>query len=230
MSSITFKKEILDLLKGSPPELFLAELRNYSPARLLKPLFSGICASDEMLKWHAVTAMGMVVSALADEDMEAGRVVMRRLMWSLNDESGGIGWGAPETIGEILSRHDALALEYCHILVSFMREDGFYLEYGPLQRGLMWGLGRMAMAKADLLRSKDAVRYHLPYLKSEDNTVAGLAAWGLGLLKATEAVAGIESLLENSSEVRLYLDNRVQVFTIGQLARQALDLIKGKIF
>lgn len=25
--------------------------------------------------------------------MDSARIVMRRLMWSLNDESGGIGWG-----------------------------------------------------------------------------------------------------------------------------------------
>ena len=44
-----------------------------------------------------------VVSRLADSDMEAARVIMRRLMWNLNDESGGIGWGSPEAMGEILA-------------------------------------------------------------------------------------------------------------------------------
>jgi hypothetical protein len=46
--------------------------------------------------------MGEVMAHLADKDMESARVIMRRLMWSLNDESGGIGWGAPEAMGEIV--------------------------------------------------------------------------------------------------------------------------------
>jgi len=40
---------------------------------------------------------------------------MRRLMWNLNDESGGIGWGNPEAMGEILACHEALANEYAPI-------------------------------------------------------------------------------------------------------------------
>ena len=30
-------------------------------------------------------------------------------MWTLNDESGGIGWGSPEVMGEILAAHKGLA-------------------------------------------------------------------------------------------------------------------------
>jgi len=56
--------------------------------------------------------------------MESARVIMRRLMWSLNDESGGIGWGAPEAMGEIMARHEQLTKEYSAILGSYIREDG----------------------------------------------------------------------------------------------------------
>ena len=55
--------------------------------------------------------MGAVVAHLAEKDMESARVVMRRLMCSLNDESGGIGWGAPEAMGEIIASHEGLASE-----------------------------------------------------------------------------------------------------------------------
>jgi len=39
-------------------------------------------------------------------------------MWSLNDESGGIGWGAPEAMGAIMARHTGLADEYANICGS----------------------------------------------------------------------------------------------------------------
>jgi hypothetical protein len=96
--------------------------------------------------------MGVTVARLANQDMEAARIVMRRFMWSLNDESGGIGWGAPEAMAECLASHAGLAGEYTKILVSFMREDGFYLELPSLQRGLMWGIGRLAQVRPQLLR------------------------------------------------------------------------------
>ncbi|MEA3417440.1 MAG: hypothetical protein U9R02_15080 [Thermodesulfobacteriota bacterium] len=60
--------------------------------------------------------MGVVVSNLADHDMESARVIMRRLIWNLNDESGGIGWGSPEAMGEIMARNNRLALPFTHKL------------------------------------------------------------------------------------------------------------------
>ena len=83
------------------------------PARkVVNPLISFFCDHDVVLRWRSVSALGVVVAHLADEDRESARVVMRRLMWSLNDESGGIGWGAPEAMGEITARHEGLAGEF----------------------------------------------------------------------------------------------------------------------
>jgi len=147
------KQEILALLKGAELDDILAALAGYPPEKLLNSLFSGICSGCEKTKWNAVSAMGATVARLADQDMEAARIVMRRFMWNLNDESGGIGWGTPEAMAECLACHERLATEYTHILVSFMREDGFYLELPSLQRGLMWGIGRLAQIRPKLLHA-----------------------------------------------------------------------------
>ena len=139
LSQRGLKKQILTLLKEASVETVLKELAQYPPDKLLNPLFSGICHAEEKTKWNSVTAMGETIARLADQDMEAARIVMRRFMWSLNDESGGIGWGVPEAMAECLVNHEDLAEEYTHILVSFMREDGFYLELPVHHQGLMWG-------------------------------------------------------------------------------------------
>ncbi len=206
----------------------MAELGKYPPGGLLTALFSGICRTDEKIKWNAVAAIGATVARLADLDMEAARVVMRRFMWNLNDESGGIGWGTPEAMAECLANHRALAEEYTHILVSFMREDGFYLEYPPLQQGLMWGIGRLAMIRPELLHQKNASCYLLPYLDSPDTVVRALAARASGLLRDEKALAKIESLLGDPTEIRLFHEQRLQMVTAGSLARQALQHIEMK--
>lgn len=225
MSQQALKRQLLSLLKSDDIAAIISEIRRLSGPDLLKPLFSGICSANELVKWHAVTALGIVVPDIADHDMESARVVMRRFMWSLNDESGGIGWGAPEAMGEILANHAGLAGEYCHILVSFMREDGFFLEYEPLQRGLMWGIGRLAQVRAALLRAKEAIRYQLPYLDSADHVVRGLACWSMGILQAAEAVPRLEQMQGDKGELHLYHEHRLTTVTTGSLAEQALAAI-----
>jgi len=184
------KKEILTLLSQAELPEVLTALAKYPPEKLLNPLFSGICSASEKTRWNAVSAMGATVARLAGQDMEAARIVMRRFMWNLNDESGGIGWGTPEAMAECLACHEGLAREYTKILVSFMREDGFYLELPSLQRGLMWGIGRLAQVRPEMLRAWNAHRYLLPYLDSEDLLVRALAARALEQLQVVTAAGG----------------------------------------
>jgi len=216
------KQTILPLLLTGTTGQVLEELSQYPPEKLLNPLFSGICQADGQMKWNAVSAMGATVARIANQDMEAARVVMRRFMWSLNDESGGIGWGVPEAIGECLANHAGLAEEYTHILVSFMREDGFYLEHLPLQQGLMWGVGRLAQVRPVLLGQKNASTYLLPYLDSPDPVVRALAARALGFLKEKRAREKIELLLPDTTAIPLFHQGVLEKIPAGALACQAL--------
>jgi hypothetical protein len=216
------KQEILALLGQAELEVVLAALAEYPPEKLLNPLFSGICSGSEKTKWNAVSAMGATVARLADQDMEAARIVMRRFMWNLNDESGGIGWGTPEAMAECLARHEGLAGEYTKILVSFMREDGFYLELPALQRGLLWGIARLAEVRPELLHAWQAPRYLLPYLDSEDPVVRALASRALGRLRVVAAAARIKQYAAETTEFSLYAEQRLTIVTTGQLARAAL--------
>ena len=219
------KQKILALLEQAELEEVLTALAGYPPDKLLNSLFSGICSASEKTKWNAVSSMGVTVARLAEQDMEAARVVMRRFMWSLNDESGGIGWGAPEALAECLTCHPGLAGEYTKILVSFMREDGFYLELPALQRGLIWGVARVAEAHPHLLLAWKAPYYLLPYLNSTDPIVRALAARALGRLGVSEAKEAIARLLPKTSSFILYTEGRlIQVFT-ADLAREALAVI-----
>ncbi len=216
------KRRIGRLLQSPDLDAIIAELLKLPPSVVINPLIAGLCSTNETARWHAITALGPIIAKLADRDMEAARVVMRRFMWSLNDESGGIGWGAPEAMAEIMSCHDGLADEYAHMLVAYMREDGFYLELEQLQRGLMWGLGRLARDKPDLLRSKDAIRHLLSYLDSIDSTVRGLAARTLGLLHAEDSTPLLEKLVDDPAPLRFDMDRCFLDETVGELSHKAL--------
>jgi len=130
-------------------------------------------------------------------------------------------------MAEILANHDGLAEEYAHILVAYMREDGSYLNLTPLQRGLVWGIGRLAEARRDLLEKWEAPAYLLPYLDSEDPEVRGLAARALGILQVEGAKGKLAVLKNDSSGVLLYDKGKLETMTVGELAGEALASISG---
>ncbi len=197
-----FKRKVIDLLKADDFAGVLETFRSCPARRVINPLFSCLCSTEPEIKWRAITALGVVVANLAQDDMESARVVMRRMIWNLNDESGGIGWGVPETMGEVMARHKGLAREYVNILVSYIREDGNFLEHEPLQQGALWGVGRLAQTSPELLQN--AVPHLHPFLSSENATLRGLAAWILGLLGGPQHESELEPSQErDSSKPRL---------------------------
>ena len=224
------KKRVLTLLAGNDLDYARQELAQYDEQGLVNPLFSALYRPEEMLRWHTVTIFGEVLNRLADKEMEAGRIVMRRYLWSLNDESGGIGWGAPEAMAEGMYHHDGLCDEYLHMLISYMRldgplehQDGNYLELPALQRGLLWGISRLAEKRAGLLVDKGVIPDVLAYLTSQDPTILGLAAKTLGLLGTSDVADALKPLLEDDRSVRLYHDGKISVETVSGLAGNALE-------
>jgi hypothetical protein len=175
---------------------------------------------EELVRWRAVMAIGILVDRLARDDMEAARVVMRRLMWNLNDESGGIGWGSPETFGEILARNRDLAVDYGRILFSYAREDGNYLELPQLQRGLLWGIGRFAAARPDLV-DPSAIRIRR-YLASDDPAVRGFAARIAGIMRIDEAAKDLRRLCDDKGVFSFFNGVSMEEKSIAEVAGEAL--------
>ena len=216
------RRMIISLLGSESIEAILAEVKLLPSRRILSSLIAALFHTDDRIRWHAVSALGFVVAKFAGEDREAARAVVRRLMWSLNDESGGVGWGAPEALAEIMANHEGLATEYAYMLTACMREGGFCLELPALQRGLMWGIGRLAGTRPDLLRAGEAPALLLPYLASDDPEVRGLAARALGLLRADGAKERIAALTNDRAEISLYERGELHKTTVGRLAEEAL--------
>ena len=150
------KQHVHVLLCLEDEEAALSELAMLKAKQVVNPLFSFIQSMDPDIRARAVKAMGRIVSAMEEVNTESARVVMRRLMWSLNDESGGIGWGAPETMGEIMALNPTLAREYHHILFSYVNPDGNYLEFDPLRQEAVKGIKRLIEARPEFEHHQQA--------------------------------------------------------------------------
>jgi len=234
MSRRAVKQELLTILQQADFEGVVRFLESHPPQLFVNPLFSALCNPLEQVRWHAVCGFGRIVPSLADKDPESARIVMRRFLWSLNDESGGIGWGAPEAMAEIMFHCTLLRREYLHMLVSYMCEDGEenfqdgnFLELPLLQRGLLWGIGRLCQGHKSEMVERKIVGALIAYLSSPDHHVIGLAIWCLGLLGVNLAIAEISSFLNHPGEVRLFLDNSLQTITVAMLAEEGLKRINA---
>ncbi len=221
MGGRQLKKEILALLNNNDFTRSLETVCLMPARQAVNPLFSFLYHKDALVKWRAVTAMGAAVECLAREDFESSRIIMRRLIWNLNDESGGIGWGSPEAMGEIMARHEGLAKEYANILVSYINEAGNYLEHEILQRGALWGLGRLAHARPELVGN--AARHLPPFLQSKDAHHRGLAAWGAGAISSETLRPLLAQLVDDEASITIFINMRLMERTVGQLAAEALS-------
>ncbi len=240
------RKLVRTLLESSDFEDALKRI-DIAPKKMINALLCFLFETNEVIRWRAVRGVGIIVSAIAEKAMEPARTIMRRLIWSLNDESGGIGWGAPEALGEIMAENETLAREYYRILVSYIDENGNLLENNELERGVMWGINRLAQKKPELLREWTGPV--LAQLKSPDPVKKGLALRTLLFMNARQQpkpVAYADSgasaniacdpatmtpflvpLLEDQSEIRIFQDGSFAEYKIRHLASELLDRLKA---
>jgi HEAT repeat protein len=95
--------------------------------------------TDELMRWRCIEGLGLLAADLAPRGLEQLRDIVRRLLWTMNDESGNVGWFAPEAIGEILASVPRLAKEFTDLLPNFLVEE-------PFERGTHWAMVRVAGA------------------------------------------------------------------------------------
>lgn len=57
---------------------------------------------ETLTGWRAIKAVGRAARVLLPIDYPFLHETVRKLLWSLSDESGGIGWSSPEMLGEIV--------------------------------------------------------------------------------------------------------------------------------
>jgi hypothetical protein len=214
------KKMVADLLVSEAFPASFEAVRQMPARQVVNPLFGLFCSKDQLQRWRAVTAMGLVVSRLADENIESARVVMRRFMWNLNEESGGIGWGCPEAMGECLARSERLAAEYGCILLSYLHPERNFIDHPALQEGVLWGVGRLAHARPAAVA--DGAELLAPFLGSPDAPLRGLAAWACGPLADARLTPALEQLEKDSAAFLIYREGRLEACSVGELAAQSL--------
>jgi hypothetical protein len=196
----------------------IAELAPRSK-RILGTLVSLTFDPAPLIGWRAVEAMGMSAARIADRHPDYVLEQLRRLLWLLSEESGGVCWRSPEAMAEIVRRSPALFGDYIPIVVSLIVS----IEPEDLDRfraGALWAIGRLAPMAAD----------HLPgvlpavtaALDDPDPQARGMAVWALTQMGQPAVLGRRPQLLDDEGAVDLYEGGDLRRTTVGQLTRRAL--------
>ncbi|ACV64053.1 conserved hypothetical protein [Desulfofarcimen acetoxidans DSM 771] len=201
------KNEIIALLLAQNYEQ-LANLVSQKRG-LLQYLQRLLYNRGELICWRAIEGIGWVADRLAGEDPEFVRDMLRRQMWSANDESGGIGWSAPEVMGEIIYHRPQMFQEFASIVISFLDET-------MLRRGVVWAAGRMAQALPELV--KEAVPELSSLLEDPDPVIRGYTVRFLSIMGEQIDPVKLQMLAADEGVLHVYENGVLTETTVGSLA------------
>jgi len=176
---------------------------------------------DERLRWSAIEAVAKFMQRWWQAgEKEKVRNYIRNLFWSIMDESGGIGWSAPQTIAEIIVNIPELLDPYGSMMIAHTFEEP------PLIKGGLWGIGRLGKLSAEAITFfQDIV---LEVFRSEDAETLGLAAWAMGEAGFKATLPFLEELSERKESVRIYIKGYFHEKPLGQWAKEAIAKINDE--
>lgn len=219
MDKSMMKSEIEDLLRkrNFPILLDLCETNRQCWQEVRFRLYD----LDDGLRWSAIETAARLMRLWWDSGKEEKvRIYIRTLFWSLNDESGGIGWSSAQTIAEIIALNPVLIDPYGSMMVAHCIDEP------PLLKGCFWGVGRLGILMRKALMSfREEV---LSVFASDDSNVLGTAAWAMGEARFSPAAPLIEKLKSRTEPVVIYRDGVFSEKTVGEWAEEAIRNMQNR--
>lgn len=131
------KKNLKDALAQNSFESVLQ--MDFSKRHLMSALVRLAYNKETLEGWRAIKAVGLLAREIVKSDPVFLRETCRKLLWSLTDESGGIGWAAPELLGEIVSADPS---RYSDIIPLIA--EAYFVEEDVFRSGVVYALARIA--------------------------------------------------------------------------------------
>ncbi|MCS7149632.1 MAG: hypothetical protein RMI93_02680 [Caldimicrobium sp.] len=225
---IYLKKKIWHILENTELEGLEEAIEPYPLTKIISHFISAFLHLDERVRWKAIYAFGITSAKIAKEEIEKARILMRRLMWMLNEESGGMAWGVGEAFGETLYHSEQLRREYLQIYVSYIWPEGNYLDFPPAQRGIIWGVGRLAQRYTEELVSVRAQEYLIFHLNSQDDGVLLLTLWSLRPFQRCLDMRQHRPIIEKAFEI--LMEKRTSLIIFDGIKIRPWDFQEAKKF
>ncbi len=137
MTQIEMKKIIQHALESNDLDDIVSIARRNRGA--LSLLVRMAYDKETLVGWRAIMAIGSIAKVLVKTDYEFLRETVRKLLWTLSDESGGIGWAAPEILGEIVNADPDKFSEIIPLIAEV-----YDVEEQVFRPGVVYALARIA--------------------------------------------------------------------------------------
>lgn len=166
---------------------------------------------EPLTAWRAIEAIGIAAAEVARTDIDAVVRTVRRNFWMMNDESGNVGWHAPQTIGEILYRVPVLIEQFASLLPAFFVEE-------PFERGAYWAVARIAARRATAFAGIETDLINS--LAADDPSIRYFALKALALIDPDAAVNTARQFDGDVIPVNVYSfeTGLLEKTSVGQLA------------
>jgi hypothetical protein len=174
---------------------------------------------DEARRWRTAHIIGQVCARLSTRHPGPVSDLLHRLFEACTD-SAAANWGLIETIGAVVAARP-------DIFGAFTRHLSRYLGHSSTRNQVIWAFGTIAENRPDLIRNT-AFYQLLPLLDEPEPLLKGLMLRLLGRLRATESRSAIENLRSCPDQLTFYEKGEPISTTVGQMATDALNLIKIK--
>ncbi len=206
------KQQIRNMLKDRDLQAVKALAKESSSA--LRLFFSETYHADPLIQWRAIEAIGYAAEIQASSRMPRIQDFVRRLFWLMNDESGGLGWRAPEAIGEIFTHIPALADKLAPLLPQYFVEE-------PFERGTFFAVYRVATQKPELFETQ--IETLNEALANQDKVIGTYALLALEAMDAVKDLSAVQSMLKEDLRVPYY------DFSTGELSEISPKFVARRI-
>lgn len=180
---------------------------------VIRRLISLAYDKDDVISWRAIEAIGFVAGELSRERIDVVRDTIRRLLWSMGEESGGIGWSAAEMLGEIIRNNPDEFADIIPIVWSFREEEMF-------RAGVVWAMGRIASVRPDLV--KFILKDIQDMIIDKNPAVRGYAAWTIGILREKSFIEAINKLTYDKNVINFYQNGYLTKKTVAEIAMESI--------
>ncbi|MDY6911386.1 MAG: hypothetical protein SVM79_03385, partial [Chloroflexota bacterium] len=186
--------------------------------RYWKALRLYVYETEDHLRWPAVEAIARLMQHWWQQGREENvKEYIRGLFWSLNDESGGIGWNAPQIIAETIVLVPVLLDPYGSMMIDRTMEESLLVKSG------LWGIGWLGPQIYPAVEFfRDEV---LRAFASDDVETLGMASWAMGTVGFAPALRYLKNLVNRREAVRIYVDGDLREKPLGEWAREAISRI-----
>ena len=150
MNQLETKKFILHSLESNDLDAVVSFIRENRKA--LSLLIRMAYDKETLVGWRAIKAVGRVAKVLGTAHNEFLRIAIRKLLWSLSDESGGIGWAAPELLGEIVCSDPEGFADIVPLIAEV-----YNIEEQTFRPGVVYALARVAEVAPELVANYQKV-------------------------------------------------------------------------